>query len=86
MKAKVKLVRKEAEKIGVATPEIRLDAFLKLANTVESGGQAKVEIQGGHVRVNGEVCLMRGKKLRAGDRVRYGAYLYEVAAEVRENE
>jgi len=87
MKAKVKVIRREAEKIAVRTPEIRLDAFLKLANAVESGGQAKTEVQGGRVRVNGEVCLMRGKKLRAGDLVAFGGGRYQVAeGEARENE
>ena len=81
MKAKVKAVRREAEKIPVDTPEIRLDAFLKLAGAVESGGQAKMEVQGGHVRVNGEVCLMRGKKLRTGDAVRYAGRSYVVTEE-----
>jgi len=81
VKAQVRVVRREAEKIPVNTQDIRLDAFLKLANAVESGGQAKVEVQGGHVRVNGEVCLLRGKKLGAGDLVRFAGQSYEVAAE-----
>lgn len=46
---------------------IRLDSALKLASLVSTGGHAKVVIQSGEVKVNGEVCLMRGKKLRAGD-------------------
>jgi ribosome-associated protein len=79
MKAQVRVVRREAEKIAVATPEIRLDAFLKLAGAVETGGQAKAEIQAGRVRVNGEACLMRGKKLRCGDVVRYAGGSYAVA-------
>ena len=86
MKAKVRIKRREAEKIPVSTPDIRLDAFLKLANAVETGGQAKMEIQGGHVRVNGETCLMRGKKLRAGDTVRFAGQSYEVAEKAREAE
>ena len=81
MKAQVRVVRREAEKIPVNTPDIRLDAFLKLANAVETGGQAKVEVQGGHVRVNGEICLMRGKKLKGGDQVRFAGQSYEVSHE-----
>ena len=81
MKAKVRVKRSEAEKIPINTPDIRLDAFLKLAGAVETGGQAKMEAQGGRVRVNEEVCLMRGKKLRAGDRVAFAGQTYEVAAE-----
>ena len=46
---------------------IRLDAALKLAGLVSTGGHAKLVIQDGQVTVNGEVCTMRGKKLRAGD-------------------
>ncbi|MBO5798382.1 MAG: RNA-binding S4 domain-containing protein [Clostridia bacterium] len=55
--------------ITIHTPFIRLDALLKLAAAVESGGQAKVLIQGGQVLVNGAVCEMRGKKLVDGDKV-----------------
>ena len=50
---------------------IRLDALLKFAGLVESGGQAKAEIQNGAVKVDGEVCTMRGKKMRAGDVAEY---------------
>ena len=53
--------------IAIDTPFIRLDAFLKLCRVVESGGRAKVLIQSGGVLLNGAVCLMRGKKLVAGD-------------------
>lgn len=53
--------------IAINTPFIRLDALLKLAGAVESGGQAKFLIQTGHVLVNGAVCEQRGKKLVPGD-------------------
>ena len=46
---------------------IRLDDLLKLTGCVETGGQAKVLIQSGYVTLNGEVCTMRGKKLRGGE-------------------
>ncbi|MBE6757664.1 MAG: RNA-binding S4 domain-containing protein [Ruminococcaceae bacterium] len=55
--------------VEIHTPFIRLDALLKLCAAVESGGQAKVLVQGGQVLVNGEVCTMRGKKLVQGDTV-----------------
>ncbi len=55
------------ETIKIDTPFIRLDDTLKLTGTVGTGGQAKVMIQSGLVAVNGEVCTMRGKKLRLGD-------------------
>ncbi len=53
----------------IHTEFIRLDALLKLAALVPTGGQAKAIIQNGEVLVNGEVCTMRGKKLRHGDTV-----------------
>ncbi len=46
---------------------IKLDQFLKLAQVVESGGQAKQLIQSGMVWVNGVIEMRRGRKLRAGD-------------------
>ena len=53
--------------ITITTDFIRLDSFLKLANLVGSGGQAKMIIQDGLVKVNDEVCTMRGKKLYGGE-------------------
>lgn len=62
-------VRKKQEKIPVViyTEFIKLEAAMKLANAVPSGGQAKNLIQDGEAMVNGEVCTMRGKKLYPGD-------------------
>ena len=57
------------EKILIHTEYIKLDSLLKLAGLVETGGEAKLLIQNGQVEVNGEVCTMRGKKLRPGDSV-----------------
>ena len=48
---------------------IRLDDLLKLMGCVETGGQAKVLIQSGGVLLDGDVCTMRGKKLRGGETV-----------------
>ena len=59
------------EKITITTPFIRLDSFLKLAGLVSTGGQAKILIAEGEVKVNGQVCLMRGKKLFDGDKVEF---------------
>ena len=58
-----------AEQIKITTEFIKLDALLKFASLVGSGGEAKMLIQDGQVFVNGEVCTMRGKKIRPGDRV-----------------
>lgn len=56
-------------KITISGAFIKLDALLKFANLVSSGGEAKLRIAEGEVLVNGEACTMRGKKLRPGDRV-----------------
>ena len=54
--------------IKIETEFIKLDALLKFANLVSSG-EAKIRIAEGEVLVNGEICTMRGKKLRSGDTV-----------------
>ena len=59
------------EKISINTEYIKLDQFLKYANVVESGGVAKVVILDGLVKVNGEVCTQRGKKIRVNDIVEF---------------
>ena len=55
--------------IKIETEFIKLDALLKFANLVSSGGEAKIRIAEGEVLVNDEICTMRGKKLRSGDTV-----------------
>lgn len=55
--------------VKITTEFIKLDALLKFASLVGSGGEAKMLIQNGEVLVNGEVCTMRGKKIRSGDTV-----------------
>lgn len=57
----------EEKKLSVKEDYIKLDSALKLAGFVSTGGHAKNVIQKGEVKVNGEICLMRGKKLRQGD-------------------
>lgn len=54
-------------KIKIDTEFIKLQDLLKLAGACDTGGMAKVLIQNGEVSVNGEVCTMRGKKMRNGD-------------------
>lgn len=61
----------EFEKISIKEDYIRLDSAMKLANLVVTGGHAKIVIQNGEVKVNGEVCKMRGKKLSIGDKVEF---------------
>lgn len=59
------------EPINIKEEFIRLDSAMKLASLVSTGGHAKMVIQNGEVKVNGEVCTMRGKKLHKGDTVEY---------------
>ncbi|HIY28117.1 MAG TPA: RNA-binding S4 domain-containing protein [Firmicutes bacterium] len=66
--------------VKIDTEYIRLDAMLKLAGAFETGGQAKVSIQNGEVLVNGEVCTMRGKKMRPGDEASFAGATYRVAS------
>ncbi|MCD7785417.1 MAG: RNA-binding S4 domain-containing protein [Oscillospiraceae bacterium] len=56
------------EKISISGEYIKLDSLLKFAGVTETGGEAKEIVQMGKVKVNGEVCQMRGKKMRPGDR------------------
>ncbi|MBQ2688069.1 MAG: RNA-binding S4 domain-containing protein [Clostridia bacterium] len=66
------------EKITIDTEFIRLDNLLKYAGCVDTGGAAKFLIQDGQVLVNGEVCTMRGKKMRKGDKAQIEDFLIEV--------
>ena len=61
----------EYKKISVREAFIRLDSAMKLAGLVSTGGHAKTVIQKGEVKVNGEVCLARGKKLKSGDKAEF---------------
>lgn len=62
----------------ISTEFIKLDAALKFAAVVESGGEAKEVVQAGAVAVNGEICTMRGKKLHPGDRFSYDGKTFEI--------
>ena len=65
----------QEETIQISTEFIKLDSLLKFANVVMTGGEAKLAIQDGDVSVNGEVCTMRGKKIRPGDVVTIGGQI-----------
>ncbi len=80
MRIKVKIKEKTAKKIAISTEFIRLDAFLKMCDAVQSGGHAKIVIQEGEVKVNGEVCTQRGKKMHIGDTAEFERKLYEVTS------
>ena len=64
--------------VTIHTEYIKLDALLKFAGLADTGGEAKEAVQSGLVKVNGEVCTMRGKKLRPGDVAEYGGTEIEV--------
>lgn len=55
------------ENVKISTEYIKLDQLLKFAGAAAIGSEAKTLIAEGKVKVNGEVCTMRGKKIRSGD-------------------
>ena len=65
--------------ITIHTEFIKLQDLLKFASLVSTGGEAKERIQAGEVTVNGEVCTMRGKKIRPGDDVVFRGEHYTVS-------
>lgn len=81
MRFNVKVAKKEQKKVVITTDFIRLDAAMKLANMTTTGGIAKMIIQDGLVKVNGEVCLSRGKKLHDKDTVEYERVIYTICKE-----
>ena len=66
------------KRIEITTEFIKLDALLKFASLVGTGGEAKMVIADGLVGVNGETCTMRGKKIHPGDRVDFQGTTLEV--------
>lgn len=68
------------EKAEIKTDFIKLDSLLKFAGLTGTGGEAKYVISEGMVKVNGEVCTLKGKKIRPGDRVEFAGTEIEVAA------
>jgi len=69
------------EKISINTEFIKLDSFLKFAAVTGSGGEAKAAVADGFVKVNGEVCTQRGKKLRPGDTVEIAGTVLEIVGD-----
>ena len=70
------------KEIEIKDEYIRLDDLLKLDALVNTGGHAKFVIQGGEVKLNGETCLMRGKKLRNGDVVEFDGETLKVVVKI----
>ena len=65
--------------IEITTEYIKLQDLLKFAAVASTGGEAKLMVQEGEVQVNGEVCTMRGKKIRPGDDVLVNGQHYTVS-------
>ena len=64
--------------VNIKSEFIKLDSLLKYAGVVETGGIGKEIIPEERIKVNGEVCTMRGKKIRPGDKVQ----IDEIATEI----
>ena len=80
MKVTVKKREPDAISVAIATEFIKLESALKFANAVESGGMAKNVIQDSMVKVNGEVCTMRGKKLYPADTFSFMGANYQIVS------
>ena len=80
MKIKVKVKEKAPETVEIDTEFIKLDSLLKFACLTATGGEAKTVIADGLVRVNGEVCTARGKKIYPGDSVAFAGHRIVVGA------
>lgn len=78
MKIKAKVLKRTEEDFILKGDYIRLDDLLKNVGVVQTGGHAKIVIQNGEVKVNGETCTMRGKKLHSGDTTEFEAVIYNV--------
>lgn len=81
IKVKVKVAEKKFREVKITTDDIRLDAALKLSSAVSTGGQAKMVIQDNMVKVNGDVCTIRGKKLFDGDEFSFDNKFYKIVKE-----
>jgi len=66
------------EDVKINTEIIKLDSFLKWCGAVSLGSEAKIYIQNGEVKVNGEVETRRGKKLTYGDTVEFEEKIYRI--------
>ena len=74
-------MKQETMEVTIQTEYIKLDSLLKFAGLCDTGGFAKELVQQGAVRVNGEVCTMRGKKIRPGDAVEVDRFLVHVTGQ-----
>lgn len=81
MKVNVSVKKHECEEVTIHTDFIRLDAFLKFKGLAETGGHAKMLIQDGMVKVNGEVCTARGRKIKNNDIISFYGTDYKIKHE-----
>lgn len=80
-KIKVRAIVETKEPLYITTPFIKLDSAMKLSGLADTGGMAKMLIEEGLVKVNGEVCIQRGKKLYPGDNIFFRNSLFEIVSE-----
>lgn len=73
-----RIKQKEHQQVKINGDFIKLDSLLKMCNAVMTGGHAKIVIQEGEVKVNGEECTARGKKIKVGDSIEFDNVIYEV--------
>lgn len=66
------------QEIKINTEFIKLDSFLKWCGAASLGSEAKIYVLDGLVKVNGEVCTQRGKKIRINDIVEFDGETYKV--------
>ena len=78
IKITAKVVPMAKKQVQITTEFIRLDAALKLADAVQTGGHAKIVITEGEIKVNGEICIQRGRKLRKGATFSFANTVYEI--------
>lgn len=81
MKIKVKKAERKSEDVVITTDFIRLDSFLKFKGIAMTGGEAKQFVQDGIVKVDGEICTARGKKIRSGNTVSVFSVDYHIKNE-----
>lgn len=75
---KLKIKEKPIIEKEITTDSIKLDSLLKFCDIAQTGGHAKVLVQEGEVKVNGEVCTQRGKKLHKGDEMEFDGKIYRL--------
>lgn len=66
--------------VKINTEIIKLDSFLKWCGAASLGSEAKIYVQDGQVKVNGEVETRRGKKLTYGDTVEFEGKIYKITS------